>query len=152
MKKLTVADIPHLDCSIDTMPNLMASLGKAKSDKIRYLDRADTSPLYKSQNIPNTVQELMQGKEPNAAGCWVDDIIQGIARLDHHSNSKGGSEPLSVTRLYNILQCVELINTRELMALMAIEKRQAQKYLKAVKLIMFHIERHLAITSSNQAE
>ena len=131
---------------IDTMSNLSARLGKARVDRIRYVNHASTERLHKSTNIPNTLIELMQTKEPYAHGCWVDDIIQGVARLEHHQTT-GGSKPLSVSRLYNILQCVELINTRELMALMNVEQRQAQKYLKAIKLIMFHINRHLALTS-----
>ena len=63
----------------------------------------------------------MQDKQVGDPGCWVDDIIQGVVRLDY-----GNSVPLSATRLYNILQCVEMINTREVMKLMDIELRQAQ--------------------------
>lgn len=135
---------------IDEMPNLTARLGKARVDRIRYVNRASTERLYKSQNIQNTLIQFMQEKEPFTPGCWVDDIVQGVARLDHHS-TPGGSKPLSVTRLYNILQCVELINTREIMALMEVEQRQAQKYIKAIKLIMFHINRHFALTSGSTA-
>ena len=62
----------------------------------------------------------MQGKQVGDPGCWVDDIIQGVVRLDY-----GNSVPLSATRLYNILQCVEMINTREVMKLMDVELRQA---------------------------
>lgn len=131
---------------IEHMPNLMQRLGKARVDRIRYVDRANTTPLYKSQNIPNTLMEFMQDRQPCTPGCWVDDIIQGVARLEH-----GNSLPLSVSRLFNILQCVELLNTRELMALMDIEKRQAQKYLKAIRLIMFAINKHLALTSGSTA-
>ena len=131
---------------IEHMPNLMQRLGKARVDRIRYVDRANTTPMYKSQNIPNTLMEFMQDRQPCTPGCWVDDIIQGVARLEH-----GNSLPLSVSRLYNILQCVELLNTRELMALMDIEKRQAQKYLKAIRLIMFAINKHLALTSGSTA-
>jgi len=81
----------------------------------------------------------MQGKQVGDPGCWVDDIIQGVVRLDY-----GNSVPLSAARLYNILQCVEMINTREVMKLMGIELRQAQKYIKATKLAMSMIHRHLA--------
>ena len=131
---------------IEHMPNLMQRLGKARVDRIRYVGKANTAPLYKSQNIPNTLMEFMQDRQPCTPGCWVDDIIQGVARLEY-----GNSLPLSVSRLFNILQCVELLNTRELMALMDIEKRQAQKYLKAIRLIMFAINKHLALTSGSTA-
>lgn len=130
--------------SIDEMPLLATQLRKARVDRIRYADKASGERLYKSQNIPNTILRFMQDREPYAPECWVDDVIQGIARLDHQQ-TKGRSMPLSVTRLYNILQCVELLNTRELMSLMAVEARQAQKYLRACKLIIQIIEKQRSI-------
>ena len=143
MKKLTIDDIPVRDYSIDDLPTLKTSLGKAKVDRIRYHQSPpDTCKLVGSTNLKNTVLAFMQDKVPGEPGCWVDDIIQGVARLDHQQ-TKHRSPPLSVTRIYNILQCVELINTRELMKLLNVEKRQAQKYLKAVKLIITAIERHI---------
>lgn len=88
----------------------------------------------------------MQGKQVGDPGCWVDDIIQGVVRLDY-----GNSVPLSATRLYNILQCVEMINTREVMKLMNVELRQAQKYIKATKLAMSMIHRHLAKIAGSES-
>ena len=146
MQRLTAAEIPVREYHIDTMPNLSARLGRARTDRIRYINLADTNRDPGFRNIPNTLMEFMQDRQPCTPGCWVDDIIQGVARLEH-----GNSLPLSVSRLYNILQCVELLNTRELMALMDIEKRQAQKYLKAIRLIMFAINKHLALTSGSTA-
>lgn len=143
MKKLSVADIPVRNYSIDDLPNLKASLGKARVDKIRYAGQEDNSKLANSTNLKNTVLQFMQDKVPGTPGCWVDDIIQGVARLDHQQTEKR-PVPLNVARLYNILQCVELINTRELMKMLDVEKRQAQKYLKAMKLIITAIERHLS--------
>ena len=124
---------------IDQMPFLCARLGKAGVDRIRYASLADNSPLPRSRNIPNTLLHFMQDKEIGHPACWVDDIIQGVVRLDY-----GNSLPLSASRLYNILQCVEMINTREVMKLMNTELRQAQKYIKATKLAMTMIHRHLA--------
>jgi hypothetical protein len=146
MKKLTIADIPVRDYSIDDLPNLKASLGKAKVDKIRYAtEGADSSKLANSKNVQNTIRDFMQDKEPGEPGCWVDDIIQGVARLDHQV-TKHRSPPMSVTRLYSILQCIELINTRELMKMLNVDKRQAQKYMKACQLIITAVEKHLNTT------
>ena len=128
---------------IDQMINLQRSLGKAKVDRIRYVTLQNTKPLSRSQNIDNTILQLMQYKQPHDDQCYVDDIVQGIARLDHQM-TKGASKPLSVSRLYNILQCMPLINTREVMAMLGVDTRQAQKYVKACKLAIFHIERHNA--------
>ena len=144
MKKLTAADIPVRDFPIDDMPNLKERLGKAGVDRIRYQQQGpDNSPLAKSKNIPNTVQAFMQDKRPGDPGCWVDDIVQGVARLDHQQ-TKHRSPPLSAERLYALLQCLELINTREVMKMLQVDKRQAQKYVKALQLILVSIERHLA--------
>lgn len=88
----------------------------------------------------------MQDKQVGDPGCWVDDIFQGVVRLDY-----GNTVPLSATRLYNILQCVEMINTREVMKLMNVELRQAQKYIKATKLTMSMIHRHLAKIAGSES-
>ena len=129
---------------IDQMPTLSARLGKARVDRIRYAGIADNTPMPRSRNIPNSLLQFMQDKEVGAAGCWVDDIVQGVVRLDW-----GSSVPLSASRLYNILQCVEIINTREVMKLMNIELRQAQKYIKATRLVMKMVHRHLAKTAGS---
>lgn len=142
MQRLTAAQIPVREYRIDTMPNLSARLGKARVDRIRYTDQADTHREPGFRNIPNTLIQFMQDIELGRPGCWVDDIIQGVVRLDY-----GNSIQLSASRLLNILQCVEMINTREVMKLMGVEKRQAQKYIKATKLTMDMIQRHLARTS-----
>lgn len=149
MIKITADDIPVREFPIDSMPNLTERLGKANVDRIRYAKLACTKPEYGKKNLPNTVMAFMQDKQPGDIGCWVDDIIQGVARLDHQQTEKR-PVPLSVPRLYNILQCIELINTREVTAMMAIEKRQAQKYVKAAQLVIKAIERHLTkISDSN---
>ena len=146
MQRFTMApsDVPP----IDRMPNLSARLGKARADRIRYLQRADTSRQKGSRNIPNTLIERMQAYSYTDEFCPVEDIISGVARLDHAPGTRA-SKPLSVARLYNILQCVEMINTREIMSMLDVEKRQAQVYVKAIKLIMFHLEKHFA-TEKNE--
>lgn len=135
---------------IDSMPTFSARLGKARADRIRYVTKANTSRLPRSRNLENTLIDFMQDREVGAPGCWVDDIVQGVVRLDHYPGSKQ-SIPLSAVRIYNILQCIEMINTREIMAMMDIDLRQAQVYLKAVRLIMDRIHIHLARTSGSTA-
>ena len=146
----TTSAVPYRHFPIDEMPNLKLRLGKARVDRIRYNTHHTYPRPVSPRNTPNPVLGFMQNCKAYDGGP-VDDIIMGIARLDHHSRSGGVSIPLSVTRLYNILQCMEVINTREVMTMMGIEVRQAQKYIKAVKLIMFHINRHLALTSTSEA-
>jgi hypothetical protein len=73
----------------------------------------------------------MQFKRPTDYGCTISDTIYGAAHID-----SGNSLPLSVNRIYNVLQSIELINTREVMVMMAIDKRQAQRYVRAIKFVM----------------
>jgi len=138
---------------IDEMPFLMARLGKARTDRIRY----SSSYTFPQPPSPlNTANPLLSFMQQYRAydGSPVDDIILGIARLDHHSKAGKHSIPLSVTRLYNILQCMDVINTQEIRYMLGVDTRQAQKYLKAVKLCLFHIQKHInkqqSQTSSNE--
>lgn len=112
---------------IDQMPHLMARLGKARTDRIRYTGQANLRRQPASTNIHNTLMDKMQYVVVHD-NSQVDDILHGVALMDQHSI------PLSVSRLYNILQCMEMINTREVMKMMGIDKRQAQRYVRAIKL------------------
>lgn len=145
MKKLTATDIPVRDFPIDDMPHLKERLGKAGTARIRYQqEHPDSSPQRGSKNIPNTLLQFMQDKQPNDPGCWVDDIVQGVARADD-----GSRQGLNVDLLYALLQCLELINTREVMKMLQVDKRQAQKYVKALQLILRHVEAHRTQLAQN---
>lgn len=126
---------------IDQMPTLAARLGKARVDRIRY---SSSYTFPRPQSPRNTANPLLSFMQQYKAydGSPVDDIILGIARLDHHSKAGKYSVPLSVTRLYNILQCMDVINTQEIRYMLGVDTRQAQKYLKAIKLCLFHIHRY----------
>ena len=139
---------------IDSMSHfsrhLMQTGKKAVVDRIRYTWVSNPAKQPRSRNIPNRVLSFMQAQVPYASGP-ISDIIEGIARLDHHQSAL--SKPLSVSRLYAILQSMPLINTREVSAMLAVDERQAQKYVKALKLCLFHIQRHLdSITEVLQEE
>lgn len=123
---------------IDDMPHLKARLGKARADRIRYLDRQNTRPQANATNLVNSVRKPMQARTPQDHPCDVASLLEGVARLDTCQN-----KPLSVQRLYNIFQCMEVINTREIQAMMALDQRQAQRYLRAAKLVLPYLERVL---------
>lgn len=128
---------------IDELHHLTKQLGRAKTDRIRYLGKADTSRLRKATNIQNTVLDQMQFYEPQDRGS-INDVIVGSSRMDGTRYMT-----LSVPRLYNILQCIEVINTREICAMMNVEKRQAQRYLRAIKFALPRIERILESKNQN---
>ena len=120
--------------SIDEMPTLKAQLGKARTDRIRYYGKADLRKQPNSTNVANTVLTHMQTVEPYKPGCPIADVLYGVAHMDNNQ-----SKPLSIDRLYTVLQCIELINTREVMSMMAVDKRQAQRYVRAIKFALPHI-------------
>lgn len=121
--------------SIDEMPNLKARLGKARTDRIRYAGQADPTKQPRSTNLHNTILEPMQYVSLHRPGCKVTDILTGTAWLDPNQ-----AKPLSVDRLFTLFQCAPVINTREVMKMMAVDQRQAQRYVRAAKFALPHLE------------
>ena len=124
---------------VEEMSNLAKRLGKTRVDRIRYAGKNDPSHQKGSTNIKNTVLKEIQYYGSRTPSNPVDDYIVGAANLDTSSR-----EPLNITRIYNILQTMPLVNTREIMKLADISERQSQKYLRAVKFIMPHLEAYFA--------
>ena len=129
---------------LDEMTNLKKRLGKAGCDRAQYANVADESVPKRGTNIPNTVIDQMQGRGPSDSFCGANDIIFGMARLDHQGN-KGRDVPLSTSRLYNILQIMPNINAREVKKMLNVGDRQAQKYVKACKIMMPFLEEYFDI-------
>lgn len=125
--------------SINDLPSLSKSLGKYQKEKIEY--EHDPTPVKRGKNIPNTVLYQMQCRRPSDSFCEVNDIISGVCRLDNY-NQKHRNIPLSQNRVYNILQCMEIINTREIKKMTGLGDRQSRVYLKAVELIINRLEKH----------
>ena len=122
---------------IEEMTHLAARLGQSGMDRIRYAGKANTEKQPHSQNLENTVIAEMQTVRPNTPGCTVNALIEGAAILDTNQ-----SKPLNINRIFNILQCIQLINTREIRKMTGLNKRQAQKYMRAVKFIIPYLEAH----------
>lgn len=123
---------------IDAMKGLKAHLGKARTDRIRYAQRGTYKRQPGATNIENTVIDAMQRQQPSDCISPVSDILTGIARAGSTT-----VKPLSVHRLYAILQCMPIINTRQIQIMMAIEPRQARRYLAALKVAMPFLVRAL---------
>ena len=140
-----MAEVP----SIDEMPHLSQRLGKSTSDRIRYHQRGKHRKEPYAQNIHNSVMHTFRHKQPSDRHCPCNDVIQGIASLDHQPCTQRAQTPLSVSRIYGVLQCMPIINTQEVMRMMAIEKRQAQRYVRAIKLILPQLERILSEKQSD---
>jgi len=126
---------------IEDLPTFKDQIGKAGCDRIKYVDVADSTPVARGTNVLNTVLDYVQGMGPSDSFCGVNDIVAGVARLDHQSSTRH-SIPLSKKRLYNILQMMPVINCREVQKMLGVEKRQAQKYVKACKIMMPFLEEY----------
>lgn len=124
--------------SIDEMPFLKARLGKARTDKVRYAQKGTGQLQDRGTNLQNPVLELMQGKSPEDPGCRIADILMGVVQ----ATEGGQREPLNIQRLYAILQVMPVINTREIQLMTGLNARQAQRYVKAVKLAMPHLKKY----------
>ena len=120
---------------IDQMHFLKKRLGKSRTDRVRYTGKANPRKQPASTNIPNTMLQAMQHYQPTDHHCPISDVLSGVANLDQDPRL-----PLSVNRLYTILQCVPMINTREVMVILDVDKRQAQRYVRALKMAIPYIE------------
>ncbi|WP_247255431.1 hypothetical protein [Pseudomonas moorei] len=70
------------------------------------------------------------------------DIIEGIARLDWHdrrTSTGGKSMPLSVRNLAAILDHLEKVTSESVCQTLRIAERHAQRYVKAIELIIPHM-------------
>lgn len=125
---------------IDQMVNLSKRLGNSGLDRIRYAGKANNQKQPRSTNIPNTVLGPMQFVRPNEPGCKVAEWMEAASRFDSND-----SKPLNINRLYNILQCIELINVREIQTMTDLGVRHAQKYLRAIKFVLPFLEDHFSV-------
>jgi len=129
---------------IEEMTHLAKRLGESGMDRIRYAGKANTEKQPRATNIKNTILAEMQSVNPNTPGCMVNELISVAATFDTSQ-----SKALNINRLFNILQCMPLINNREVKLMTGLEQRQAQKYVRAIKFIIPFLERHF---KTNQKE
>lgn len=129
--------------SIDEMPSLKERLGKAGTDRIRHYEKeGGKEPQSKrGKNVKNTVLAEMQGRKPSDPFCGVSDVIAGVSRLDHHSQAHRNI-PLSMNRMYAILQVMENITTEGVMSTLSLGERQARKYVRACEITIPFLEDH----------
>lgn len=121
---------------IEEMPSLAKRLGKSGVERVRYPKIADTTPQKGATNIKNPIINEMQHYQPNTLGCPVGELIESAASFDINQE-----RPLNINRLYNILQCMPMINNREIVKMTGLTKGQAGKYLRSIKFILPFLEK-----------
>jgi len=109
-------------------------LGKARADRIRYHQAGGKQHKAPGVNIPNTVIQRIQ----NISSAF-DGPIENI--LHTACIREANRIPLNTGRLLNVLQCITLINTREVQTMMNLDKRQASEYVRAAKFAIPFIEK-----------
>lgn len=117
-------------------PNLCASLGPAKVDKISFHQADEYQPTKRARIVLNPHRKALMWKAFGDDPA-VEDILSGISRLDY-----GTEQGLNPARLYVLLQAAERISSELIVDVMALQERQARRYLAAVKLAIFHLNRH----------
>jgi hypothetical protein len=65
---------------------------------------------------------------------WVDDVVQGVARLDWYSRERR-DPPLSAKNIVRCFAYLDTIDSYQISHLLGLGLRQAQVYLKACQLI-----------------
>lgn len=124
--------------TIDDMPSLSASLGKSGCDRIRFHQHEGiASQNARERFVTNPHRQLMQETTVGCSGP-IDDILSGVASLTDKA-----TKPLSVKRLHVILQSANRISSGLLETCLAVDSRQARRYMAAIKLAIYHISRHL---------
>ncbi len=113
--------------------------GNEGMDRIRYATYGTGKRQPSATNITNTVIEKIQlrqnGERPDDA---IADILRGVSHLAVDSR-----QPINTQRLFNILVCIPIINTREIQRMLDLPDRQCRRYLQAIQTAMPFLEREI---------
>lgn len=119
-------------------PNLWASLGKARSDRVRnHIATTQAVGGPRTRWVNNPHQMFLQELRHYAQNAALDDILTGIVA----ANGDSDKTCMSAERLFILLSCNKRISTDTIMVTMALEERQARRYMAAAKLAIFLINR-----------
>ena len=121
---------------IDGMPYLKNQLGKARTGRIRYHQKGTYRRQPAATNVTNTVYKEVQ-KIDSIFNHPLQDVLNGFVRLP------GDDKPMSINSVFTILQCMQVINSREIGLMFDIGDRQARKYLQVIKAALPFIEKEL---------
>lgn len=118
-------------------PNLCQALGPGKADVISFHCAEEYVPgSNRVRVVINPHRHRLMWDQLGDKPA-VDDILSGIARLDYGSN-----DGLNPVRLHTIMKSAERISSELLADVLAVTDRQARRYLAAVRLAIFHLNRH----------
>ncbi|MFU6944254.1 hypothetical protein ACM76E_28570 [Pseudomonas aeruginosa] len=124
----------------EEIEELKARIGSNADRLIRKVERGLVPPLdtgrgRKPSFFFNAVQPEMYEVMVELDGdypLWVDDVLQGVARLDWYRPDER-SIPLSAKKLLTIFASLSNINAHTISHLLRVEARQANRYYKAAE-------------------
>lgn len=87
-------------------------------------------------------EEWFGRDEPKTWPLWIDDIVSGVARLDWYGEREQ-QIPLSTTSIIQCFVHLEEISTENVMEILEVGKRQAERYTKACRLCYPFLKRSL---------
>ena len=121
---------------IDEMPYLKKQLGKARTGRIRYHQKGTYRRQPAATNVTNTVYKEVQEID-SIFNHPLQDVLTGLVQNENHN------KPISINSVFTILQCMQVINSREIGLMFDIGDRQARKYLQVIKAALPFIEKEL---------
>ena len=71
--------------------------------------------------------------------AFAIDALESIARLDWYGERKASASkymPLSVRKMVEVLECVELVTTQNVQDCLRLQERHTQRYVKAVEMVI----------------
>lgn len=124
--------------TIDDFPNLMISLGKARSDRVRnHTTNKVALGTSRTRWAANPHQEYLASLHGYSHNRKLEDILTGVVASDQSS----ATQVLSADRLFVLLSLNKRLSTDLIVATMALEERQARRYMAAAKLAITFITR-----------
>lgn len=134
---LTPEQIVELDRRIEARADaLIASRQRAQPQAVT----KTTSRGRPAKSISNPFFSFIGfGTSYERYPSFAMNVIEGIARLDWHDRpigNGGKSMPLSVRNLVVILECLPVVSAAIVGALLRIELRHSQRYVKAIGMIL----------------
>ena len=87
-------------------------------------------------------EEWFGRDEPKVWPLWIDDIVSGVARLDWYGEREQ-QIPLSTSSIIQCFVSLDEITTKNIVELLEIGKRQAERYNKACRLCYPFLKRSL---------
>lgn len=123
------------------MPYLKERLGNAGCDRIRAATKV--LPQRKTtRGFHNPLLEKLQEVCINTSG--ISDILNGVAHCF------GRNKPLNALRIITILQCLEYIDTRNVMIVTDLSERSCRDYVRACRMALPHLQKYFRTGCSEQ--